>query len=961
MKTTTQPAALHTTYRDKLATHRKRAARDPQSNPVRLLAFDISHDLETGALGVDDMAGLAKHLCDGALVDRAERLRAYLAYPTAADALRAFEAQVRAGALGNANTPIPFDTFAAQWSRARYGLVLTAHPTFAMSAAMRQVLADLASGDEATRQDAATRLKDLPHAPDDIDLAQEHVATQSAIANLRGALNDMTRAVLRVARELYPDQWTSLTPRIATLASWVGYDIDGRVDIGWGDTIRFRLDEKSAQIDHLAATAGAITDAIEPEAANKALVDLKARLAAAARLARREAQLFSRDLEAGDNIVAAANLLTGAQPGRLLGARDIAAWVDDALAQATTEADREALVLLRTQALAYGLGTAHIHLRINAVQLHNAVYEHFDMFDNRGFDSRLALARLTKLIDKVVPETVNFGSLERERTTAKRQFMLVAQILKHIDTDTPIRFLIAECESPFTVLAALYFAKLFGVEDKVDISPLFETSDALERGGRLLEQLLDNPAYLAYIKTRGRLAIQTGFSDAGRFFGQIPAGLAIERLQILLARHLKTRGISDIEVVIFNTHGESVGRGANPVSLRARQHYVFTPWARVTFRHAGVPVCHETSFQGGDGFVALATPSRARITLVGLIEAEADVPDMAREDDLFYRDINFTWDFYRELRAYQFDLFHDPDYRAVLGAFGTNLLHTAGSRRARRSAKPLPPGAPENLSRMRAIPHNAILQQLGYSANVIAGIGMVARHEVDRFMELARTSPRAGALMQMVAFARRQSSLTALAAYGCVFDAGFWVARADERARTATEIPGGAEPCLVLANLVGSNERFSAFARLHNRLRTDGIFLRDVLNALDLDGGQSSDDPRAERYLLHALRIGLIMHLFLLAARLPSFSTRNDMSLTGVHELILTMRVPEALEILRAVFPISGPDGDRRDFEEPATYQTGRGRGYPQVHQTYIEPMERIYGVLKDIGVGLSHHFGAWG
>ncbi|MFV2092921.1 MAG: phosphoenolpyruvate carboxylase, partial [Hyphomicrobiales bacterium] len=521
--------------------------------------------------------------------------------------------------------------------------------------------------------------------------------------------------------------------------------------------------------------------------------------------------------------------------------------------------------------------------------------------------------------------------------------------------------LIAECESPFTVLAALYFAKLFGVEDRVDISPLFETSDALERGGRMLEQLLDNPAYLAYIKHRGRLAIQTGFSDAGRFFGQISAGLAIERLQILLARHLKARGIDDIEVVIFNTHGESVGRGAHPVSLRSRQHYVFTPWARAMFRHAGVTVCHETSFQGGDGFVALATPSRARITLVGLIDAEHDVPDMARDDDIFYKDINFTWDFYRELRAYQYELFHDADYRAVLGAFGTNLLHTTGSRRARRAAKPPPPGTRENLSRVRAIPHNAILQQLGYSANVIAGIGMVARHEVDRFMELVRTSPRAGSLMQMVAFARRQSSLTALAAYGGVFDAGFWVARADERARAPMQAAGGPDPCLVLAGLVGTNTRYGAFARLHNRLRTDAIFLREVLDTLKLDGGQPSDDPRADRYLLHGLRIGLIMHLFLLAARLPTFSTRNDMSLAGVQELVLTMRVPEALEVLRAVFPISGPDGHAGEFDEPASYQAGRGRGYPQVHHTYIEPMERIYAVLKDTGLGLSHHFGAYG
>ena len=41
---------------------------------------------------------------------------------------------------------------------------------------------------------------------------------------------------------------------------------------------------------------------------------------------------------------------------------------------------------------------------------------------------------------------------------------MTAQIHKHIDKETPIRFLIAECESPATVLIAVFFAKLSGVE-----------------------------------------------------------------------------------------------------------------------------------------------------------------------------------------------------------------------------------------------------------------------------------------------------------------------------------------------------------------------------------------------------------------------------------------------------------------------------------------------------------------
>ena len=101
--------------------------------------------------------------------------------------------------------------------------------------------------------------------------------------------------------------------------------------------------------------------------------------------------------------------------------------------------------------------------------------------------------------------------------------MTVTQMLKHLDGSEPIRFLIAECETPFTLLTALYFARLFGVEDRIDISPLFETRTALERGAEIIAGALAVPAYRDYLRGRGRICIQTGFSDAGRYMGQTAA------------------------------------------------------------------------------------------------------------------------------------------------------------------------------------------------------------------------------------------------------------------------------------------------------------------------------------------------------------------------------------------------------------------------------------------------------
>jgi len=144
-----------------------------------------------------------------------------------------------------------------------------------------------------------------------------------------------------------------------------------------------------------------------------------------------------------------------------------------------------------------------------------------------------------------------------ETNTAHRQMILTAQIHKYIDNETPIRLLIAETEDSLIPLGMLYLAKLYGLENHLDISPLFETAAALNNGGRIIGKMLGHDVYRNYVKKRGVMAIQTGFSDAGRFMGQVPATLAIERLQSHFAMELAKKKLKNVSAIIFNTHGES--------------------------------------------------------------------------------------------------------------------------------------------------------------------------------------------------------------------------------------------------------------------------------------------------------------------------------------------------------------------------------------------------------------------
>ncbi|OZA61646.1 MAG: phosphoenolpyruvate carboxylase, partial [Sphingomonadales bacterium 39-62-4] len=459
-------------------------------------------------------------------------------------------------------------------------------------------------------------------------------------------------------------------------------------------------------------------------------------------------------------------------------------------------------------------------------------------------------------------------------STAMRQFLVMVKMLQHIDSDAPIRMLIAECEQPQTVLAALYFAKLFGIEGKVDVSPLFETETALEHGGRFLEALLAEESYRSYARVRGRVSIQTGFSDAGRFMGQLPAALAIERLQGRLAEAMKANGLTDVAALIFNTHGESMGRGAHPAGFADRLTWPLSGWARRRFAKAGVTIEPEASFQGGDGYLFFRNDELALATLTRIAEAEAGDLDLTVKDP-FYDRTDLSLDFYRSIRRVQREHLESATYSRALTAFGLGLLKTTGSRVSRRQSDI---GADRTMSlrQIRAIPHNAILQQIGYPVNVIAGAGTAAGEEMESVAELLGRSDRGNQLVRLLRAANGLASVKTVAAHGELFNSAYWASRPYRGTETALE-----SACLALAEYLTKDDRAGVFRRLTSRLRVDWMKLHRLLSLVP--GHKAGRDPaqdsdRRNIGLLQSVRLALLMHMFIRAVQVPPFARSNDVS-----------------------------------------------------------------------------------
>jgi len=907
---------------------RARAVQDPFGNPVLTAALAISRQLDEGRLDEAQLAGMVASLRDAAATDRARRLAEYVGGTDPAASHAAF-ARLAERLLrpDPEDSPRPLREVRALLERPRYACVFTAHPTFAVAPAVYSAIAATASGEPAGSYPPS-------HRPSKPTLEEEFEAANTAISHGRDALDALCGAMLDAASTAFPQGWTGLNPAPVVLASWVGLDTDGRTDIGWWDSLRLRLRMKRLGLARLAAEVGGI----------KGTVTLKARLDEA--LATVDAQLA---LAPGGPDPAAvepfARALVEGRDRALLSPAPLLSLFAAAIAGADPSTQRR-LCIARAGVVAHGLGLAHAHFRLNAAQVHNAVRLRLGLDDPPADRSRrrTLLAGMDDALDAAQPQPVDFGALLAEQSSAMRLMMLVAQVAKHVDRHTPARFLIAETRSGYTLLAALWLARVCGVERHVEISPLFETPDALEEGVRVLEEALRSPHYRAYVRGIGRVCLQFGYSDSGRYLGQLPASYLVERLKLRLVDALGRHGLGDVEVVLFDTHGESIGRGAHPGSLADRLAYLSPPAARAALSAGGLLIREESSFQGGDGYLLFDTAGLALATVARVAEHAFQPPPT--QPDPVYAESDFAAGFFATASNAMQELVEDPGYAALLGAFGPALLDATGSRPSARQTDAGGPATIRHPRELRAIPNNAILQQLGWCANVLHGLGAAAGRDPELFAELRQASPRFRRALELVEHAARHSDLDVLRATVSMLDPGSWLDRAAQ-----ARLPGRAGQLADVAEALTGLGLWVPLQGTVRRAQADQVRLRRVW----------PDLPRMtdRETLLHALRLAIIGRLWLLAVQVPDFSPRHGATPEGLRARLLRLDVTATLDLLAEVFPRDGGASASRDFGEPAG--PGASTSYAGEHERVFEPMRRLFGLTREITAALSHEVGAFG
>jgi phosphoenolpyruvate carboxylase len=147
----------------------------------------------------------------------------------------------------------------------------------------------------------------------------------------------------------------------------------------------------------------------------------------------------------------------------------------------------------------------------------------------------------------------------------------------------------------------------------LDVVPLFESGDDLERAVPILSDMIALPPVAKRLAETGRrLEVMLGYSDSAKELGMVSATLRLFEVQLRLARWAAA---TDIRLVLFHGRGGALGRGGGPAgravlaqapgSVSGR--FKVTEQGEVIFARYGDPVIGQRHLEQVTSAVLLAT------------------------------------------------------------------------------------------------------------------------------------------------------------------------------------------------------------------------------------------------------------------------------------------------------------------------------------------------------------------
>jgi phosphoenolpyruvate carboxylase len=123
------------------------------------------------------------------------------------------------------------------------------------------------------------------------------------------------------------------------------------------------------------------------------------------------------------------------------------------------------------------------------------------------------------------------------------------------------KYVISHCESVSDLLEVAVLLREAGLQG-IDVIPLFETIDDLQRCGGIMREALAQPLYRASLRARGdEQEVMLGYSDSNKDGGYLSSSWALYKASVELMRVCRGAGV---RLRLFHGRGGTVGRGGGP-------------------------------------------------------------------------------------------------------------------------------------------------------------------------------------------------------------------------------------------------------------------------------------------------------------------------------------------------------------------------------------------------------------
>ena len=217
--------------------------------------------------------------------------------------------------------------------------------------------------------------------------------------------------------------------------------------------------------------------------------------------------------------------------------------------------------------------TFGFHLATLDVRQHAAVHREVV---GRGLDdpewcSRSRAERTRRLAEALQRDEAPVTTLDATGRRALAVFDAMAQGRSRFGARAIGDYIVSGTEGPDDVLSVLLIAHWADIADRttghlpLDIVPLLEAEDPLQRAGEILRELCVEPAYAQHLEARGRRqTVLIGYSESNREVGIAASRFAVYRAQAAL---VEAAGNIDAALTIFHGRGGTASRGGGPIEV----------------------------------------------------------------------------------------------------------------------------------------------------------------------------------------------------------------------------------------------------------------------------------------------------------------------------------------------------------------------------------------------------------